>query len=59
MGLRPRRRLRATTAKSRKPFFSTQVYIDLSGAAFREEAERLEERLWGTDRALDTAREGA
>jgi integrase len=28
-------------------FATTQLYIDLSGEAFREEAERLERRLWG------------
>ena len=28
-------------------FATTQLYIDLSGEAFREEAERLEKRLWG------------
>jgi integrase len=28
-------------------FKTTQGYIDLAGVMFREEAERLEERLWG------------
>jgi integrase len=28
-------------------FKTTQGYIDLAGERFREEAERLEERLWG------------
>ena len=28
-------------------FATTQLYIDLSGEAFREEAQRLEDRLWG------------
>jgi integrase len=28
-------------------FATTQLYIDLSGEAFRKEAERLEQRLWG------------
>lgn len=27
-------------------FATTQLYIDLSGEAFRDEAERLEDRLW-------------
>jgi hypothetical protein len=30
-------------------FKTTQVYIDLAGERFREEAERLERRLWGSD----------
>jgi hypothetical protein len=30
-------------------FKTTQVYIDLAGVMFREEAERLERRLWGSD----------
>ena len=30
-------------------FKTTQVYIDLAGEMFREEAERLERRLWGSD----------
>jgi integrase len=29
-------------------FATTQIYIDLTGEAFREEAERLEGRLWGS-----------
>jgi integrase len=29
-------------------FATTQLYIDLTGEAFREEAERLEGRLWGS-----------
>jgi hypothetical protein len=29
-------------------FKTTQGYIDLAGERFREEAERLEERLWGS-----------
>ena len=28
-------------------FSTTQLYIDLSGEAFRDEAQRLEDRLWG------------
>jgi hypothetical protein len=28
-------------------FKTTQVYIDLAGVAFREEAERAGERSWG------------
>jgi hypothetical protein len=28
-------------------FTTTQRYIDLAGEQFREEAERLENRLWG------------
>jgi hypothetical protein len=28
-------------------FATTQLYIDLAGESFREEADRLEERLWG------------
>lgn len=28
-------------------FATTQLYIDLSGEAFRDEAQRLEDRLWG------------
>lgn len=28
-------------------FKTTQGYIDLTGETFREEAERLERRLWG------------
>jgi len=28
-------------------FTTTQGYIDLAGETFREEADRLEERLWG------------
>ena len=28
-------------------FKTTQLYIDLAGETFREEAERLERRLWG------------
>ena len=31
-------------------FKTTQAYIDLAGEMFREEAERLERRLWGSDR---------
>jgi integrase len=31
-------------------FKTTQVYIDLAGEMFREEADRLERRLWGSDR---------
>jgi len=31
-------------------FKTTQAYIDLAGEVFREEAERLERRLWGSDR---------
>jgi integrase len=31
-------------------FKTTQAYIDLAGEMFREEAERLERRLWGPDR---------
>jgi integrase len=30
-------------------FKTTQTYIDLAGETFREEAERLEKRLWGSD----------
>jgi hypothetical protein len=30
-------------------FKTTQAYIDLAGEMFREEAERLERRLWGSD----------
>jgi integrase len=30
-------------------FNTTQAYIDLAGETFREEAERLERRLWGSD----------
>ena len=30
-------------------FKTTQIYIDLAGETFREEAERLERRLWGSD----------
>ena len=26
---------------------TTKLYVDLSGERFREEAERLEDRLWG------------
>jgi hypothetical protein len=29
-------------------FATTQLYIDLSGEAFRDEAQLLEDRLWGT-----------
>jgi hypothetical protein len=29
-------------------FKTTQGYIDLAGETFREEADRLERRLWGT-----------
>lgn len=28
-------------------FATTQLYIDLSGEAFRDEAQMLEDRLWG------------
>src|SRR4051812_8934414 len=28
-------------------FKTTQIYIDLAGEMFREEADRLERRLWG------------
>jgi hypothetical protein len=31
-------------------FKTTQAYIDLAGERFREEADRLERRLWGSDR---------
>jgi integrase-like protein len=31
-------------------FKTTQAYIDLAGETFREEADRLERRLWGSDR---------
>ena len=30
-------------------FTTTQGYIDLAGETFREEADRLERRLWGRD----------
>jgi hypothetical protein len=31
-------------------FTTPQAYIDLAGASFREEADRLERRLWGDTR---------
>jgi hypothetical protein len=37
-------------------FKTTQVYIDPAGETFREEAERLEQRLWG---AISTKVRGA
>ena len=37
----------ATARAGHSDFATTQLYIDLSGEAFREEAQRLEDRLWG------------
>jgi integrase len=33
----------------RSDFATTQLYIDLAGEKFRDEAELLEQRLWGAD----------
>jgi hypothetical protein len=35
------------TRSGHSDFKTTQVYIDLAGETFRDEAELLERRLWG------------
>jgi hypothetical protein len=35
------------TRAGHSSFATTRAYIDLAGEQFREEAERLEQRLWG------------
>jgi hypothetical protein len=37
------------TRAGHSDFKTTQVYIDLAGEMFREEAARLERRLWSSD----------
>lgn len=38
------------TRSGHSDFKTTQIYIDLAGETFREEADRLEERLYGQTR---------
>jgi integrase len=38
-------------------FTTTQGYIDLAGETFREEADRLERRLWGETRTTNQYKE--
>jgi integrase len=40
-------------------FATTQLYIDLSGEAFREEADMLERRLWGETGTRNRYKEGS